>query len=352
MATIKDVAKLAGVGLGTASRVVSGKGAVSPATQARVRSAIAQLDFRPSHAARSLLSGSSQMIGVYIPVLEGSFYTPILRAIDTELRAAGRHMVVSFGAGAGDARRQTIEGIEFLLARGCDGVLVASNTLTEADIARFGAQQERLVVFNHVYANIAAQCFTADHVLGGVLAAQALLQMKHRQIAVVTGPMTSADNVDRITGFLAELALAGIDTGALWRRESDFSTHGGWSAAAALVASGAPFTAVFCANDEMAVGALSYFQHAGVAVPGQVSVLGYDDSSIAEFSAPQLSTVHIAWQDVTLSAVRFLLQRCYGLALPFEREFPLRLTWRASLAPPPANSPDPDPDPDLIRQTP
>lgn len=335
MATIKDVARLAGVGLGTASRVVSGRGSVSPATLVRVKKAIEELDFRPSHAARSLLSGSSQMIGVFIPVLQGSFYTPILNAIDTELRAADRHMVVAFGAtaGAGDARRQAIDGIEFLLARGCDGVLVASNALLAQDIAGFGPRQQHIVVVNHLVDGLAEQCFSADHRRGGVVAAQALLQMKHRQIAVVAGPMTSADNRDRIDGLMAELARAGIDTAALWFTASDFSPQGGWQAAQALVASKTPFSALFCANDEMAVGALCYFQQAGIGVPEQVSVLGYDDTSAADYSAPRLTSVHISWRDVTLSSVRFLLNRCYGLALPVEREFPVGLTWRASLAP-------------------
>jgi LacI family transcriptional regulator len=333
VATIKDVAKLAGVGLGTASRVISGKGAVSPATLARVRQAIETLEFRPSHAARSLLSGSTRMIGVFIPVLQGSFYTPILNAIDTELRAAGLHMVVAFGAGEGDARRQAVEGIEFLLARGCDGVLITSNAITEADIAAFGPQQEKMVVLNHRFECIAEQCFTADHRQGGVVAAQALLQMKHRQIAIVTGPMSSADNADRIAGLLDELERGGVDTSTLWRHESDFSPAGGARAAALLLASKTPFTALFCANDEMAVGALSHFQQAGIAVPQQVSVLAYDDTAGAEYSAPPLTSVRIAWRDVTLSGVRFLLNRCYGLALPVQREFPVGLTWRASLAP-------------------
>ena len=88
MTTIKDVARYAGVGHGTVSRVVRGTGSVSPKMLARVKKAIEELDYRPSHAARSLLSGSSQMIGVYIPVLSGTFYTPILQAITTALRAA------------------------------------------------------------------------------------------------------------------------------------------------------------------------------------------------------------------------------------------------------------------------
>ena len=136
MATIKDVAKLAGVGLGTASRVVSGKGSVSPATLARVKKAIDELGFRPSHAARALLSGTSRMVGVYIPVLSGTFYTPILQIIDTELRAAGVHMVLAFGVGLGDERRQAIEGVEFLVERGCDGFVIAA-TIVPGSYADF-----------------------------------------------------------------------------------------------------------------------------------------------------------------------------------------------------------------------
>ncbi|MDB5908999.1 MAG: LacI family transcriptional regulator [Massilia sp.] len=336
MATIKDVARVAGVGLGTASRVVSGKGSVSPATLARVKRAIEQLQFRPSHAARSLMSGSSRMIGVYIPILKGTFYTPVLQLIDTELRAAGLHMVVAFGTGSGDARRQAIEGIEFLMARGCDGLLAMSNDLTDADVAALGPGKSRVVLLNHASERIPDQCFIADHVAGGVLAARTLLDRGHRQFAVIAGPSTSPDNVDRIGGFLAELARAGIDTGALWIAESDFSPEGGWAAAAELVASGRPFSALFCANDEMAVGALSLFQQRGIAVPGQVSVLGYDDTPSAEFSAPPLTTVHIPWRDVTLSGLNALLNRCDGGERPVPRRFPISVTQRASVADAPA----------------
>jgi LacI family transcriptional regulator len=332
VATIKDVARLAGVGLGTASRVVSGKGSVSPATLERVKKAIEQLEFRPSHAARSLLSGSSQMIGVYIPILKGTFYTPILQLIDTELRAAGLHMVVAFGSGSGDARRQAIEGIEFLMERGCDGLIAMSSHLTDEDIAALGPGQSRVVLLNHASCSIPEQCFIADHAAGGALAARTLLARGHRHFAVIAGPASSPDNVDRINGFLVELARAGIDTRALWIAESDFSPEGGFAAASELVASGREFSALFCANDEMAVGALSYLQAAGIAVPGQVSVLGYDDTPSAEYSAPRLTTVHIPWRDVTLSGLNTLLNRCYGGSRPVTWAFPISLTERASVA--------------------
>jgi LacI family transcriptional regulator len=332
VATIKDVARLAGVGLGTASRVVSGKGSVSPATLERVRKAIEQLDFKPSHAARALLSGSSRMIGVYIPILKGTFYTPILQLIDTELRAAGLHMVVAFGSGAGDARRQAINGIEFLLERGCDGLLAITNHLSDADIAALGPKQSRLVVLNHCSDAVPEQCFAVDHRQGGTLAARTLLGHGHRKIAVIAGPSSAPDNVERIEGFIDELARAGIDTGSLWIVESDFSPEGGYAAASELLRSGTGFTALFCANDEMAVGALSRFQEAGIAVPAQASVLGYDDTPSAEFSAPRLTTVHIPWRDVTQNGVNALLNRCYGGERQVQHTFPISLTERASVA--------------------
>ena len=335
MATIKDVARLAGVGLGTASHVVSGKGSVAPATAKRVRRAIEQLNFRPSHAARSLLSGSTQMIGVYIPILKGTFYTPILQTIDAELRAGNRYMVVAFGNGSADLRRQAIEGTQFLINRDCDGLIVMSNALLEKDIVALGRQQPNIVVLNHCFESIREQCFTADHVQGGVVAAQALLQHKHREFAVIAGPASSPDNRERLAGFMQELGRHGIDAQTVRTIESDFSPEGGWASAKALLATRHRFTAVFCANDEMAVGALSYFQQAGLQVPQQVSVLGYDDTQSAEYSAPRLTSVHMPLREVTVSGLNYLLNRCYDSLLPVAREFPINVTWRASVAMPP-----------------
>lgn len=331
MATIKDVALLAGVGVGTASRVINGKGAVSTATAAKVRQAIEALDFRPSHAARTLLSGSSQMIGVYIPLLKGTFYTPILQTIDTELRSAGLHMVVAFGHGDGDTRQQAIEGVKFLVERGCDGLVVMSNALTKEDIQSIGPKRDMLVALNFQLEGSPEQCFNADHARGGMLAAQALLQMRHRQLAVIAGPLSSPDNVERIAAFMGELGRNGIDTSQVPIHYSDFSPEGGWASVIALMASGHPFTALFCANDEMAVGAMSYFQQQGISVPGSISVLGYDDTASAEYSAPRLTSVHIPWREITQNALHWLLNRCYGSSHPVVREFPVSVTWRSSV---------------------
>jgi LacI family transcriptional regulator len=272
------------------------------------------------------------MVGVYIPVLSGTFYTPILQIIDTELRAAGLHMVVAFGVGLGDERRQAIEGIEFLIERGCDGLLVLTGALRDDDLAALGAKAGQLIALNHAFEAIPEQCFTVDHALGGRLAARALLDHEHRRIAVIEGPHRLADNVERIDGFLRELREHGIEADQVWRMESDFSPAGGWSCAKQLHDSGFDCTALFCANDEMAVGALSYFLEAGVRVPQELSVLGYDDTPSAAFSAPRLTSVHMPWREMTLNGINALLNLCYDMRRPVMRDFPVSLTVRASLA--------------------
>ena len=244
-------------------------------------------------------------------------------------------MVVAFGQGSGDERRQAIEGAEFLIDRDCDGLVVMSNALTEKDVVALRKRQRNIVILNRHFEKLAEHCFCANHVLGGVLAAQALLQRKHRRFAVIAGPATSPDNVARISGFMGELNQRGISAARVHTLESDFSPEGGWAAAKQLLDSGHKFTALFCANDEMAVGALSYLQQEGVSVPRQVSVLGYDDTQSAEYSAPRLTSVHIPLREVTLSGLNWLLNRCYGSSLPYAREFPISVTWRASIAPPP-----------------
>ena len=334
MATIKDVARLAGVGVGTASRVLSGNGSVAPATAERVRDVIAQLKFRPSHAARSLGNGTSRLIGVYIPFLGGTYYMRILRVIDTVLRSQGLHMVVAFGEGIADERVETNVGMRFLLDRDCDGLIVLSNALLAEDVKALGTAQRQVVVLNRLIDRIKVQCFTADHVQGGVHAARALLQHKHKDIAVVSGPTTSPDNVARLRGFMEGLALHGLDTAKVMTVPGDFSNQAGWDAAGALLAQKRLPTAVFCANDEMAIGLLAHFQERGVSVPHEVSVLGYDDSPSAEFAAPRLTSVHIPVQQVTLAGVNWLLNRCYDMDLPTSRQFDVSVTWRASVAKP------------------
>ena len=170
--TIKDVARLAGVGVGTASRVISGKGPVAPETAARVQQAIETLGFRPSSIARALSRKSLDMLGVYVPQYQGLFHGAVLETIGRELREVEPHMVTASGGACGDARLQALDGIDFLRQRECDGLLLMSHALHDDDLRQLHAQMPQIAVLNRIVPGLESVCFSSDHALGGRLAAR------------------------------------------------------------------------------------------------------------------------------------------------------------------------------------
>ncbi|HXZ06708.1 MAG TPA: substrate-binding domain-containing protein [Paraburkholderia sp.] len=335
MATLKDVAALAGVGMSTASRAISGKGPVSADAAARVQAAIEQLNFRPSSIGRAMATQSLGMIGLFVPTFFGSYYGTILKQTDTELREVKRHVVVATGCGDSSPRERAIEAVRFLIARDCDGVVVISHDLHDEDLTMLHRLHPKIVFLNRAFEQLPEASFCADHHRGGALAAQTLIEHGHREIAVISGPFSASDNLARIDGFFAELARHGIDRASVPLIESDFSHEGGYLSAQTLLESKQRFTGLFCANDTMAVSALSFLQQAGVSVPGELSVIGYDDDYSAAYTAPALTSVHIPTAELTQNAVRWLVNQCYGTSWEIFRDFPLTVTMRASVAAPP-----------------
>jgi LacI family transcriptional regulator len=331
-ATLKDVAALAGVGLSTASRAISGKGPVSAEAAARVQAAIDQLGFRPSSIGRAMATQSLGIIGIFVPTFFGSYYGTILKETDTQLRGVHRHVVVATGCGEASPREQAIEAVRFLIGRDCDGVVVISHDLHDEDLAMLHGLHPRMAFLNRAFDQLPEASFCADHVRGGELAARTLLEHGHRDIAVIGGPASSSDNEARLTGFFAELERHGIPRAAVTHIESDFSPEGGDAAAQALLDTKRRFTGLFCANDTMAMSALARLQQAGLGVPRDVSVIGYDDDYSAAYMAPALTSVHIPTAELTRNAVRWLINQCYGTSWAIERTFPVSVTMRASVA--------------------
>jgi LacI family transcriptional regulator len=333
MATIKDVAKLAGVGVGTASRAISGKGAISALTMAKVKLAVQTLSFRPSSTARALSLRESGMVGVFVPIFEGTFYSPILDCIDGELRHADRHMMAASGYGHGSEAERALNSLDFLFQRECDGVLALSSHVTDEQFLALYKQNAKLVVLNRSVAGMKANCFSADHHLAGQYAARALLARGHRSIATIQGSNHGPDIAQRMAGFHTELALHGLQVKAEHQVDGMFTFDSGYAAADTLLkAPQGEFTAVFCANDVMAMAAIQRFTQAGLRVPQDLSVMGYDDVDIATYTSPGLSTVHVPIRDVATNGCRHLLNLCYGLELPVQRDFHPHVVWRCSVA--------------------
>lgn len=331
MATIKDVARLAGVGVGTASRVISGKGSFSQEAADRVSVAVRQLGFRPSATARALSLRSTGAIGVFIPDFIGPFYGPLLHAIDTELRQYGRHMVVANGCAEEDPRQRALDGVHFLMDRECDGIVITSSALKDADLLSLHEQFPCMAVVNRDVKGMKSQCFTVDHKAAGRLAAQIILDWHHRRIAVISGPTTAGDNRQRLQGFFDRLGEAGIDAFSVQFEEVEPTAGAGWTAAERLLAATKRMTALFCTNDQLAMGAMSCLQHAGVSVPGDMSVVGHDDIDLSAYLSPRLTSVHIPIAEMGLNACRMLMNTCYDMDLKVSKEFEPTLSMRDSV---------------------
>ncbi len=332
VATLKDVAALAGVGLSTASRAISGNGPVSADAVARVQAAIEQLNFRPSSIGRAMATKSLGIIGIFVPTFFGSYYGTILKETDTQLRAVRRHVVVATGCGEASPREQAIEAVRFLIGRDCDGVVVISHDLYDDDLQMLHAMHPRMAFLNRSFDQLPEASFCADHFHGGEMAARTLIEHGHRELAVIGGPSTSSDNAARLHGFFAELARHGIERRTVPHIVSDFSPEGGYVAAGTLLERKHRFTGLFCANDTMAMSALARLHQAGLRVPHDVSVIGYDDDYSAAYMAPALTSVHIPTAELTRNAVRWLINQCYGTQWPIERTFPVSVTMRDSVA--------------------
>jgi LacI family transcriptional regulator len=297
-----------------------------------VRKAVEELNYRPSHLARSLPTGQSRTIGVYLPVIHGSFYTPMLNTIYSALRANDRRMMVAFGTETKDERKEVMDGTRFLVDHGCDGLAVLGTAIERSDLEYLLGLQPHLVLLNRSIGRYRSHCFTPDHEAGGRLAANALWSGGHRRIAVIGGETGALDNIARLKGFFDELAKHDVDVKGIPTVCGHFSPAGGRAAAKVLLTHEEQYTAIFCANDESAVGALSFLHEAGLSVPRDISVMGYDGLDLAAYTAPPLTTVRIPWPEICVSALNHLLNECYSLSLPVKRAFAAEVLWHDSVA--------------------
>lgn len=336
MATIKDVAQLAKVGVGTASRAISGKGSVSPDALARVRQAVHALEFKPSRIARALASKRLGMVGVYVPTFEGTYFAPILQAIESELRAHDQHMVAASHFGHGSRRSKSLNGLRFLIERECDGILSVDSYTLDADLLALRGQMRRLVLINRVVPGMEDDCFSVDHHAAGRLAARALLAQGHRALATMHSVRHSADVDARMQGFRAELAGRGLEPVHEFVIDGLLNFANGWQQAGMIAAlPRRRFSALFCATDVLAMAALARLQAAGLRLPQELSVLGYDGAELGAYTSPALSTVAIPSTEVAIHACRHLINQCRGTGLEVQRSFEAELLMRDSVAPGP-----------------
>jgi LacI family transcriptional regulator len=308
MANIYEVAELAGVSLATVSRVINPGAKVSDKTRQKVLAAMDQLGYKPNSIAQSLATRSSNAVGVLVSELHGPFFGAMLSAIEKTFKAAGKFVLVAAGH---SNEVQEREAIRFLVSRNCDALIVHVEALPDRFLVDHDHEKTPLIIMNRKVRGLADRCFSLNNELGGYLASQPLLKLKHKRIAYISGPLDWVDAKQRLAGHKRALQEAGVKFDERLLHEGDYHETGGQDALNALFAKKLPFTAVVCANDEMAAGAMAAAHERGLELPHDLSIVGFDDAPISRYVYPKLTTVHYPIADMAGMAARWVLKHVY-----------------------------------------
>lgn len=334
LSTIYDVAKAAGVSPSTVSHVVNKTRNVSDVTRRRVEKAIAQLGYRPNDAARMLREGRAKLIGLIFPDTSNPFFGRFAYHLEMLAFEAGAR-IVSCNSDYDPGRENAY--LDDLMRRRVDGIIIAPVMPDRGTEERLRATGLPVVVVDRVSDGLGLPTVAIDNAVGAALAAQHLHNLGHRRIGCVTARPGQVESVDvRMQSFLDTLARLGLAVSSAAMGYGEFKAAGGLDATAQILAAEPGLTAVFCTNDAMAVGALRAAAQAGRAVPGSLSVMGFDDSLEAVLCQPHLTTISQPVEAMAQAAMRLLQAH-----QPAERHVRLqaRLVVRESTAPPASAGP-------------
>jgi LacI family transcriptional regulator len=288
-ATIRDVAEMADVSVATVSRMFNASGPVSDDARRRIHRAARRLRYAPNEAARSLITRRSSVLGVLLPDLYGEFFSEVIRGIDSGARRHGYHVLVS---GAHNDRSQIEAALRAMRGR-VDGLIVMSPDIDAATLKANLASGVPVVLLNCDPAGRGIDALNIDNAAGAYAMTRHLLSLGHERIAFIRGAEGNVDAAERLEGYRAALREAGAEHHDAWEPCGGFTESGGHAAALTLLRCRPRPRAVFAANDAMAIGALSAFHDAGVVVPDEIAVAGFDDIPTARFTSPPLSSVHV-----------------------------------------------------------
>ncbi len=303
MATIKDVAREANVSVATVSRVFNSSGPVSEETRVRIQEVAARLCYSPHGVARSLITSRTNTLGVLLPDLYGEFFSEVIRGMDQTAQRSGYHLLVS---SSHDAKPEIEAALRAMRGR-VDGLIAMSPHLDAPALVANVPATLPVVLLNCHVSGDGYDALTIENQSGAYQMIQHLIGLGHRSIAIIRGAAGNYDAEERLRGYRAALRDAGIDPRPEWELPGDFTETAGFRAVTHLLALGERPTAVFAANDAMAIGALSALRDADVRVPDHIAVVGFDDIPLARYMNPPLSSVHVAIAELGTRAVETVL---------------------------------------------
>ncbi len=303
--TIRDVAKQAGVSVATVSRVLNNSNLVVAKTGNRIRKIASELNYIPSASARSLSLQKTETIGLVLPDMYGDFFSEIIRGADLAARNLKYHLIVS------SSHSNTVEldaAVRTLSGR-VDGLIIMSPHLESSSHLTSILKALPTVIIGSTAILQESDHITIDNAGGAGEVVKYLVGLGHRKIGIIRGEEDNQDADERLEGFTDAMAAYDIPMPEEYSVLGDFTEQSGYDAAKRLINRAARPTAIFCSNDSMAIGALSAIRHAGLRVPDDVSVCGFDDIPVSQFLNPPLTSVHVPIDQLGSTGATRLFER-------------------------------------------
>ena len=301
---IKAVAKRAKVSTATVSRTMNGSAKVSPETADRVRQAIEALNFYPDTNARALGSGRSSLYGLIISDITNPFFPELVKSFEDIAVLHGQEVLIANTNY--DSERMKI-CVRRMLQRKVDGVAIMTSEMDEGLIEDFSRRHIPLVFLDTGTVAPGVSCVRIDYSAGIDLAVNHLFQLGHKRIAFISGPMRLSSARMRYKAFMESTARDHLGDNTELIQEGNHRVDGGHDAMQRILASGARPTAVMASNDLTAIGAMGAIAEAGLRVPEDISVVGYDDIQLSAFTMPPLTTVSLPRAEIANAAFHALL---------------------------------------------
>ncbi len=307
MATIKDVAKLAGVSTTTVSHVINKTRFVAETTQEKVMKAVDELNYAPSAVARSLKCNSTRTIGMLVTQSTNLFFSEVISGVESYCYRQGYTLILCNTGGIYEKQR---DYIRMLAEKRVDGILVMCSDFTE----ELNEMLNRHTNIPKVIMDWGPESSQADKIMdnseeGGYIATKYLIDNGHTDIACLSGHFDKLACKERILGFRRAMAEANLSVNEDWILEGNFECDTAVLVADKITAMEKRPTAVFCFNDTMALGLMSRLQQNGIKIPDDISVIGYDNIELAEYFSPPLTTIHQPKRRVGKNAFEILLER-------------------------------------------
>ena len=326
MATIRDVARLAGVSTATVSATLNKTAFVSPGLQQRVEHAVRMLGYAPSAVARSLKTGVTRLIGLIIADVMNPFFTELVHVIGESAQAHGYRLILCH---TDEDVAKELDFLQVLRAQRVDGIILAPSG-TAADYRRAGLRHGTIpiVLLDRDVPIVDADSVVLDNEAAVREAIEHILGCGHRRIAIIAGPATLSTGAERVAGYCAALAAAGIEPTPDYIHHGTFRQDEAFEACCALMRLASRPTALFVANNQMAIGAMRAIADLGLVCPRDVSVIGMDDLRWMTAFRPRLTVVRQPVREMGLTALQLMLDRLVAKGALIE---PKRVVLRSEL---------------------